>query len=79
LSSAENPEEKRIERTIMRVFVDKELCIGCEACVDICPEIFEIQDDIAVVKIDDDVPEDLEAAVEEAAEACAVEAITIEE
>jgi len=63
----------------MRVFVDKELCIGCEACVDICPEIFEIQDDIAVVKIDDDVPEDLEAAVEEAAEACAVEAITIEE
>jgi len=63
----------------MRVFVDKELCIGCEVCVDICPEVFEIQDDLAVVKIDDDVPEDLEAAVEEAAEACAVEAIIIEE
>ena len=63
----------------MRVFVDKELCIGSEACVDICPEVFEIQDDIAVIKIDDDVPEELEAAVEEAAEACAVEAITIEE
>ena len=63
----------------MKVFVDKELCIGCEACVDICPEVFEIQDDLAVVKIDEDVPEDLEASVEEAAEACAVEAIIIEE
>ncbi len=63
----------------MKVYVDKELCIGCEACVDICPEVFEIQDDVAVVKLDDDVPEDLEAAVEEAAEACAVEAIVVED
>jgi ferredoxin len=63
----------------MKVFIDKELCIGCEACVDICPEIFEIQDDLAIVRIDDDVPEELESSVEEAAEACAVEAIIIEE
>lgn len=63
----------------MRVFVDKDLCIGCEACVDICPEVFEMQDDLATVKIEDDVPEDLEAAVEEAAEACPVEAITVED
>ncbi len=63
----------------MKVYVDKELCIGCEACVDICPEVFEIRDDLAVVKLDDDVPEDLEAAVEEAAESCAVEAIIIED
>ncbi len=63
----------------MRVFVDKELCIGCEACVDICPEVFEMQDDLAVVKIEDDVPDDLEAAVEESAETCPVEAITVED
>ena len=63
----------------MKVYVDKDLCIGCEACVDICPEIFEIQDDLAVVKIDDDVPEELESCVEEATEACAVEAIIIED
>lgn len=25
--------------------VDQELCIGCGACVNLCPEIFELQDD----------------------------------
>ena len=25
--------------------VDKELCIGCGACVDACPEVFELRDD----------------------------------
>jgi ferredoxin len=25
--------------------VDKETCIGCGACVDACPEVFELRDD----------------------------------
>jgi ferredoxin len=27
------------------VQVDQELCIGCGACVNLCPEVFELQDD----------------------------------
>lgn len=63
----------------MRVRIDKDLCIGCEACIDICPEVIEMQDDIAICKIEDDIPEELEEAVREAAEACPSEAIEIEE
>ena len=63
----------------MRVHVDEELCIGCEACADICPEVFEMQGDVAVAKIEDDIPEDLEDACKEAAEGCPVEAILVEE
>lgn len=27
------------------VKIDAEECIGCEACVEICPEVFEFDDD----------------------------------
>ena len=63
----------------MRVKIDKDLCIGCEACIDICPEVMEMQDDLAITKIEDDIPEDLEDAVREAAEACPSQAIEIED
>jgi ferredoxin len=63
----------------MRVKIDKDLCIGCEACIDICPEVMEMQDDLAFTKIEDDIPEDLEDAVREAAEACPSQAIEIED
>jgi ferredoxin len=26
----------------MEVRIDDDLCIGCETCIDICPEIFEM-------------------------------------
>ena len=47
-------------------------------CVDSCPELFEMQDDIAIVK-EEVVPENLQEACRDAAEECAVEAIIIEE
>lgn len=62
----------------MRVLVDPELCIGCESCVDLVPEVLEMKDELAIV-IAEDVPEDLEEKVREAAEICPVEAIKIEE
>lgn len=34
----------------MKVRIDDDLCIGCETCIDICPEIFEMSDDIAMTK-----------------------------
>lgn len=66
----------------MRVTVDEDLCIGDETCVDICPEIFEMNEEgLAITKLgaDEEVPESLEASCREAAESCPAEAIIIEE
>jgi ferredoxin len=45
--------------------------------VDECPEVFEMQGDVAVAKMEN-VPIELEKKVEEAAKNCPVEAIIIE-
>ncbi|MGB2697336.1 MAG: ferredoxin [Candidatus Zixiibacteriota bacterium] len=62
----------------MKVKIDPELCTGDEICVQLCPDVFEMQDDKAVVIIDD-IPEDLKDSVREAVDSCPSEAITIEE
>jgi ferredoxin len=62
----------------MKVRVDPEICVGDETCVEICPEIFEMQGDVAVAKMEE-VPEELEGKCKEAAESCPVEAILIAE
>ncbi len=62
----------------MKTRVDPDLCTGCELCVDSVPDVYEMNDDIAVVKVDV-VPEDIEEDVREAAESCPAEAIIVEE
>ena len=62
----------------MKVRVDADICIGCETCVDICPEIFEMNDDIAITKTDS-VPADLQNSCREAADTCAVDAIILDD
>jgi ferredoxin len=63
----------------MKAKVIEDLCIGCESCTDICPDVFEMQDELAVCRFDEDIPEEFEDACREAAESCPVEAIEIEE
>ncbi len=29
----------------MKATVDKDLCLGCDICVEVCPEVFEMDDD----------------------------------
>jgi len=52
-------------------------CIGCGVCELQCPEVFRVEDGVAVVYAGV-TPETIEAA-EEAAENCPVEVIEIEE
>ncbi len=54
--------------------VDADLCTGCELCVDIAPNTFELNDEGIVVVID---PEgDDGDAIQEAIDSCPVEAIS---
>ena len=62
----------------MRAFVDRDSCIGCEACVGICPEVFSMDDEGISVAIDGEISADLLESAEEAMECCPVSAITVE-
>ena len=62
----------------MKVSIDKDLCTGCGLCVDTAPDVFELVDDLASVKIAT-VKKALYDAVREAADDCPTEAIIIEE
>jgi len=57
----------------MKVKVDTEKCIGCGACVSLCPDVFELRDGKAVVK---EAETDKECA-KEGAESCPVQAIKV--
>lgn len=62
----------------MKATVDENLCIGCGICEAVCPDVFELVDGIAKVKVDP-VPAEAEADCREATESCPVEAISLEE
>ena len=62
----------------MKVSINKEDCVGCGLCTDDCPDVFEMLEDVAAVKVEE-VPENLVNAVKEAAENCPVDAIIISE
>lgn len=52
-------------------------CIACGRCVEICPEVFEMGEDIAEVKVDA-IPEEYQDATREATDECPTSAILVE-
>jgi ferredoxin len=60
----------------MKVTIE-DTCTACGLCVDTCPDVFEMGDDIAQVIVDE-VPEEHEEAVRQAAEECPSESIIVE-
>lgn len=61
----------------MKVKVDAELCVGCGLCVNTSPEIFEMKDDKAILKVDT-VPAGREDSCKQSKDECPTEAIIIE-
>ena len=61
----------------MEVRIDDE-CSACGVCEDICPEVFELGDEKAEVKVNP-IPAEYEEQVREAAEECPTESIRITE
>ncbi len=59
----------------MKVKIDPDLCTACDLCIDTCPDVFEMGDDVAEVKVDV-VPAGLEDDVQEAIDSCPSEAIS---
>ncbi|MEN6615352.1 MAG: ferredoxin [Syntrophorhabdus sp.] len=59
-----------------KVWID-DTCVACGACVEICPEVFELEGELASIIQGADLSPD--AKIMEAAEACPVEAIHYEQ
>ena len=62
----------------MKAVVNQETCIGCTLCVQDCPEVFKMQDDKAIVYVDE-VPKEVEETCRKAADDCPVSAIELQE
>lgn len=62
----------------MNVSIDESGCIGCGLCTQVCPEVFEMGDSGVAEVIMEEVSENLEDSVQEAADGCPVEVITVE-
>ncbi len=63
----------------MNVRIEQEYCTGDGLCQDLCPDVFEMQDDgLAHVKLSDAVPPELGNAVLDAQAQCAGECIYVD-
>jgi ferredoxin len=63
---------------VIKVVVDRDVCQNHGQCVFSAPQVFELDDDGELVQLQDEVDESLRDAVEEAADVCPVQAISVE-
>ncbi len=63
----------------MRIVVDFDLCESNAICMQIAPDVFEVRDDDFLYVLDESPAEDRRSAVEEAAQRCPKQAITIQD
>ena len=61
----------------LNVTIDRDACVGCGACEETCPDVFEVGDDGVAVVIADDLGGWEDCAIT-AAEECPQEAIIVD-
>jgi ferredoxin len=66
-----------IKRGINMLVTIDDTCTACGLCADTCPDVFDMGDEMAIVIVDE-VPEEFEEAVQQAADECPVEAIIVD-
>ena len=62
----------------MRVVVDYDVCASTGACMQTCPEVFEVRSDGYLYLLQDEPGEELRDKVQAASEVCPTGAITVE-
>ena len=62
----------------MKASIDRDGCIGCGACVGICPKVFRMSDDGSSEVFVDTVPSEVESEAKEACDSCPVSVINLE-
>lgn len=62
----------------MKASVSPDLCISCELCANLCPEVFSMGDDGFAHGIDGDIPSDKVSDAENARDSCPTSAIDID-
>lgn len=63
----------------MKVNVDFDVCASTGACMQVCPEVFEVRSDGYLYILQEEPPAELHDRVREAAEMCPTAAISLEE
>ncbi len=61
----------------MRVSVDFDVCASTGACMQVCPEVFEVRNDGYLYILQEQPPEEFRVKVTAAADMCPTAAITI--
>jgi ferredoxin len=75
--SLSNQGGKSHPEDIMKIIVDYDLCEANARCMQVCPEIFEVDDDDNLILHAETFDESLKAKVEEAVRVCPRQAISI--
>ncbi len=73
------PETPKADDADVTVSIDREICIGCGLCAEICPAVFAMGDDQIAVALVPVVPADQLESARDAAASCPVNAILLSE